>query len=89
MYDSDLNLATGRFALYTINSDVTIKGGYPAKPSEGTASDPSKYKATFSGDFREDDSYTLLTNASGAYFLDVKNTEDNSTILFLVRPSVK
>ena len=85
MYNSNLNLTTESDALYTINSNVTIKGGYPAEPSEGTISDPSKYKATFSGDLDENDKINFYKGDS----LVFKNFDNNLSVLFVFASHTK
>ncbi len=49
-YDSDMKLTNDPYALYTIKSDVTIKGGYPSNATTGAISNPKEYKTIFSGD---------------------------------------
>ena len=82
IYDMYNRLAQYNEASFVVNSDVSIKGGYPANAQTGAVSDPSKYKTIFSGDFLEDNG--INDDRSNLMYL-----EDDCSRLFLVKPSVK
>ncbi len=87
-YDYNMNRANGKDATFTVNSDVTIKGGYPANAKTGSVSDPKNHPTVFSGDFMNDDEIVWYSQNSDTlvYF---KNSEDDCFRLFTVKPSVK
>lgn len=89
MYDYNLKQTYGKNASFTVNSDITIKGGYPADVKDGDTEtrNPSEYPTVFSGDFKGDDElyyddtyygYGILTNA-----------DDDCSNLFLIKQSTK
>ena len=84
MYDSNLKQANDPYAQYTIKSDVTIKGGYPANATKGAKSDPKEYKTIFSGDYENDDEVSFVKETDGSYSLTHKNYEDNAAYLFFI-----
>lgn len=88
MYDREMNLVTGKAATFVVNSDVSIKGGYPASAKTGAVSDPSQYKTVFSGDFAGDDDAVVEIGSDDLSRIVLKNTSENSDELFLVKPSV-
>lgn len=82
----DLNLLKPESAsslIYTINSDVTIRGGYPTDPEEGAESEPDKYHTIFITDVIGDDEITESLNQDGYPQFNIKNSEDNASGLFM------
>jgi len=56
VYGSDLTVpAKTKSLCYRVNSDVTIRGGYPADAETGAESEPDSYQTIFSGDILGDD----------------------------------
>lgn len=68
---------------YAINSNVTIRGGYPADAT-GTdvPSEPKKYQTIFDGDILGDDVIDESIDTEGFISVNRTNTEDNSDIMF-------
>ncbi len=72
---------------YKINSNVTIRGGYPADAT-GTdvPSEPKKYLTIFDGDILDDDVVTEATNEDGFPTWNYSGTNDNAYSLFSAYP---
>ena len=87
MYDQYNRSTRGREAVFTVNSDVSIKGGFSADAKTGAVSDPSKYKTIFCGDFLEDNEIGDDEWNVGRKRLLYQ--EEDCSSLFLVKPSVK
>ncbi len=83
MYGSGMKLTYGPFAQYTIKSNVTIKGGYPANAKKGSVSDPKNHSTVFSGDFMNDDDF-IVKYESGDSVACYLNTDDDCSYLFYV-----
>lgn len=84
VYNQKNELAGRVASTFTVNSDISIKGGYPANAVTGSKSDPSKYLTIFSGDFEGDDRVDTVDLYNGSLYAN-----DNSDKLFTVKPSVK
>ncbi len=83
VYGVNLNTPSNTSGLcYTINSSVTIRGGYPANAT-GTdvPSEPKKYKTIFDGDIDGDDEITE-TKDDDYLLVSVTNRKDNSSYMF-------
>lgn len=80
MYDEDMNPGIGQNSVFLVNSDVTIKGGYPAEAQTGALCDPKEYETIFNGDIKGDN----VEANEGSYIgqLYFKNYEDNVRKLF-------
>ncbi len=78
-----MDLAESKSPIYTINNDVTIRGGYPANAVTGAASEPDKYKTIFDGDLLGDDEYDEQLDADGYPVINKLNTAENASTLFL------
>jgi len=84
IYDSNLLKPESAYSLvYTINSDVTIRGGYPTDPKEGAESEPDKYHTVFVTDVIGDDVVSESLDEDGYPQFNIKNSEDNASGLFL------
>ena len=68
---------------YTINSNVTIKGGYPAKAETGAVSDPLQYETIFEGDILEDD-VTVESSDDENFGISNEYGDDNVDELFKI-----
>ena len=77
-----MDLAKNKSPLYTINNDVTIRGGYPANAETGAVSEPDKYKTIFDGDLDGDDEYDEQLDADGYPVINRLNTTENTSTLF-------
>lgn len=84
MYDRDMNLTTSETASYVVNSDVSIKGGYPANATKGAESNPGKYATIFDGDLRKNDESADTINALGISVPVIIGMEDNCDSLFIL-----
>ena len=87
-YDVNLSVPSDLSNLcYTINSDVTIRGGYPADATgKDVPSEPGKYKTIFSGEFGDNSKsgvQTLFLTAKEKHFsvygLNFVHTKDVSS----------
>ena len=77
-----MDLTESKSPMYTINNDVTIRGGYPANAETGAASEPDKYKTIFDGDLDGDDEYDEQLDADGYPVINRLNTTENTSTLF-------
>lgn len=77
-----MDLTENKSPMYTINNDVTIRGGYPANAETGAASEPDKYKTIFDGDLLGDDEYDEQLDADGYPVINKLNTTENTSTLF-------
>ena len=68
---------------YTINSSVTIRGGYPADAETGAVSEPKKYLTVFDGDIFGDDVIDESLDEDGFVSIETTNTIDNASQMFL------
>ncbi|MBP5480500.1 MAG: right-handed parallel beta-helix repeat-containing protein, partial [Paludibacteraceae bacterium] len=71
---------------YTINSDVTIRGGYPDNAT-GTdvPSDPKKYRTIFDGDIAGNDVVLRTDNEDGRFNISNEYAADNVYELFYIK----
>ena len=69
---------------YAINSNVTIRGGYPADAT-GTdvPSEPNKYQTIFDGDILGDDVIDESIDTEGFVTIETTNTIDNASQMYL------
>lgn len=68
---------------YAINSNVTIRGGYPADAETGAVSEPKKYLTVFDGDILGDDVIDESIDTEGFVKIETTNTIDNVVEMFL------
>ncbi len=80
LYDKDMNLVLANNSVFIVNSEVSIKGGYPADAKTGALSDPKKYETIFNGDIKGNN----VESNDGAYIgkLTFENDYDNVRTLF-------
>ena len=85
-FDKNLSPCKNPLACYTINSDVTILGGFPenATLKENPSSDPFKNITRFSGDLFGNDEFIYQNEEPGAKLLNIKNQEENVTSIFIL-----
>ena len=84
IYGSNLLKPEKPYSLtYTINSDVTIRGGYPTDPEEGAESEPDKYQTIFETDVIGDDVISESLDEDGYPQFNIKNSGDNAGGLFI------
>ncbi len=84
IYDSKLLKPESSSSLnYTINSNVTIRGGYPTDPDEGAESEPDKYQTIFETDVIGDDVISESLDEDGYPQFNIKNSGDNAGGLFI------
>ena len=86
IYDATLiKNSNTRLLCYTVNSDITIKGGYSSK-STGTnvVSEPDKYHTIFDGDIDGDDEIDETLDEEGYPVLTRTNGDENIEYLFNV-----
>ena len=84
VYGSDLTVpAKPKSLCYRVNSDVTIRGGYPADAETGAESEPDSYQTIFSGDILGDDALEETPGENGTVSLSMNNAEDDASTLFV------
>ena len=69
---------------YAINSNVTIRGGYPADAVTGDVSNPDKFKTIFTADLAEDDSIVISSDVCGN---EETVNRNNNVSLFIIQSS--
>lgn len=85
-YDMNLSIPSDSSKLcYTINSNITIRGGYP-NDATGTniVNEPDKYKTEFSGDIRSNDVVDITKDNDGQLSFLIKNNSENAKYLFYI-----
>ena len=86
IYDANLNVPSNTSNLcFTINSSVTIRGGYPTDAT-GTdvPSEPKKYETIFNGDIKGDDEFDIIKDAEGKIAISADSINDNVYDLFFI-----
>lgn len=84
VYDAGLYIPKNSSSkCYAINSNVTIRGGYPADAETGAVSEPKKYLTVFDGDILGDDVIDESLDEEGFVTIETTNTIDNASQMYL------